>query len=104
MNCYLQSLSAILILVNEAKVESFEQESKRAEKPPRAQIIKANVVSQISNAIGKHKVALPSDVLSKFASRGRNRPKEDVVTQLEEVGLSFLCLEYEDPFYMSLSF
>ena len=58
---------------------------RKAEKPQRTPLTKSNVVSQISNAIGKHTSGLSSDVLSKFASRTRNRPKDDLVSQLEEV-------------------
>ena len=55
-------------------------EARRPDKSPR------NVVSQISNAIGKHTAGLSSEVLSKFASRSKPRPKEINVSQLEEVG------------------
>ena len=77
---------SIPFTATETRTTPSKQEAKKSDKPQRTPLIKSNVVSQISNAIGKHTSGLSNDVLSKFASRTRNRPKDDIITQLEEVG------------------
>ena len=76
--------------MNDAKPTPSKQEPRKVDKSPRTPLMKSTVVSQISSAIGKHTSGLSSDVLSKFGSRNRNRPKEDLVSQLEEV-CSLIC-------------
>jgi len=68
----------------ETKTTPIRSDSRKTDKSSRTPLMKSNVVSQISNAIGKHTSGLSNDVLAKFSSRTRNRPKEDMVSQLEE--------------------
>ena len=74
-----------MFAVSEAKAAENRPDAKKVEKSPRTPLMKSNVVSQISNAIGKHKAGLSSDVLSKLTSRNKSRPKEDLISQLGEV-------------------
>ncbi len=58
--------------------------TRKQDKAPRGPMNKSKVVSQISNAIGKHTAGLSNEVLSKLSARSKHRPKDNVA-QLEEV-------------------
>ena len=80
-----------------APLGGYETSPLRTERrPPGGAPNKSGVVSQISTVLGKHKVTLPSDMLSKLTTRSRQRNKGgDTVSQLEEVrGIDILVCEF----------